>query len=435
VRRPAAALLLALLVAWSPAHADDGEEPTPADEAPPKKGPKKQAGPPTDRPTRAVILPSTSFNPDDGFGAGLFGGIERVRPPDEEPALRPHVWNIDLVARLWLRPVPRGWELYSGLSWFPWPGGRTEGAWVLSSNGFSSDWWFAPGMGRARDRTRHDPETEEVRDLWHRFSLYQVRSNARIFHNVAGPLRLLGGVGFQLNWTGVREQTLLAEMAPSLEYPGLGGSGYVTLEAGVQVDTRDIRIDPTSGGTITGVIQANVGDIDGPGGFGRAFFDLRGYLGTPGGEVVFAAELAVQAAFGEVPFHELGVLAGFESRPRTLTGVTGLRGQDRGRIRGPLTLLAHGEVRFRPPGFNLIRTFFVRLEPAIWADAARADEYGVTPEGPALLPGFGGGIRAVFNELSLVRLDVGTGPDPTLTADGLETRWAVKAYGTVQHSF
>ena len=56
--------LRVLNVAEAPAFA--AERGAPADEAPPKKGPKKQAGPPTDRPTRAVILPSTSFNPDDG---------------------------------------------------------------------------------------------------------------------------------------------------------------------------------------------------------------------------------------------------------------------------------------------------------------------------------------------------------------------------------
>jgi hypothetical protein len=390
--------------------------------------------PPPPRPIKIVLLPSTSFNPDDGFGGGVFGGVEKVRLADDPEDGRPHVWAIDLVARLWINPRPQGWELYTGLSWFPWNTGRTEAAWVVSSNGFAWDWWFEPGMGEARDR-RFVDEADPVKDLWHRFSLYQVRSNARLFHEVTGPLQILGGVGLQLNWVAVRQGTLLDASSGDLGYPGLGGSGWLTLEVGARVDTRDQRMDPTNGGTITGVAQTNVGDIDGPNAFGRAFFDLRGYVGTPKGEVVFAAELALQAAFGAIPFHELGVLAGFETRPRTLTGVTGLRGQDRGRVRGPLTMLAHAEVRFRPPGFNLIPTFRVRFIPAVWIDAARTDEYGVTPEGPFVLPGFGGGLRAVFNELSLVRFDLGTGPEPMLTLEGAETRWAVKAYGTVSHSF
>jgi len=386
------------------------------------------------RRTRAIFLPSTGYNPDDGFGAGAFGNMERALPPEDLLRVRPYVWFLDLVARVWLKPAPQGWELFAGFSWLPRDDGRTEVTFLLASNGFQWDWWFGLGNDTTRDATRN-LSSDPVKEYWHRFTLYTLHSNVRIFHNIGGPVRLMGGIGFHKNWVTIREDTLLEEQAATGELYGTGGSFYGTAEAGLQVDTRDSRMDPVRGGTITGMAQTNVGAIDGSGTFGRLFFDLRGYLGSPGGEVVLAAELALQAALGEVPFHEMGVLAGFETNPRTLTGINGLRGQDRGRIRGPLTGLAHVEFRIRPPGFYLLKGFFVRPIPALWVDAARADIPGVTPPAPWIVPGVGGGLRLAFNELSLARVDAGTGPDPVYTDDGITRRWTFRFYASLNHSF
>ena len=427
---------IALAVAmawWTPAAADTAQaadlvehlEDNPADGAPAVDSEPR---------VKVVMLPSTAYNPDDGFGAGGFGSIQRVRLPDDPATGRTYTWNLDIVARLWVKPYPTGWELYTGMSWFPLPDGKTEAAFVLSSNGFNADWWFGTGTRTVRDATRSDDGT--VRDPWHRFSLYQVRGYARLFRNIGGPLQLLWGIGAQGNEVRVLDDTLLAsQLEQGEELVGVDGSAFAVMEVGVQIDTRDARLDPVRGGLLTGVVQGNVGQIDGFGAFGRLVADLRGYLGPPRGEVVLAGEVAAQMAFGDVPFYELGVLAGFEAQPRVLTGITGLRGHDRGRIRGSLTLLGHTELRFRPPGVDLWPRFHVRVIPAVWADAARADDPGVPRDEPLLLPGFGGGIRAVFNEISVVRVDMGTGPETVLTLDGEEIQWPFRLYATVGHSF
>jgi len=387
-----------------------------------------------DRRFKVVLLPSTAYNPDDGFGAGGFGSIRKVRLPDDPDTGRPYVTNLDLVARLWIKPQPTGWELYNGLSWFPQPDGKTEIALVLSSNGFVADWWFGTGTHTIRDATQWDDGS--VRDPWHRFSLYQVRAYARLFRNIAGPFRLLWGLGAQGNAVEVLDDTLLSmQIDEGADLHGVDGSFFVTMEIGAQIDTRDRRLDPILGGLLTGMVQGNVGSIDSEGGFGRAIVDLRGYLGPPKGEVVLAGELAAQVAFGDVPFYEMGVLAGFEAQPRVLTGITGLRGHDRGRIRGTLALLGHVEVRFRPPAVKLARRLYVRAIPAVWADAARADIPGESMDSPALLPGFGGGVRAVVNEISVVRLDMGTGPEAVMTVEGEQTQWPFRLYATVGHAF
>ena len=383
---------------------------------------------------KIVLLPSTAYNPDDGFGAGGFGSIQRVKLPDDPDCGRGYVVNLDMVARLWIKPYPTGWELYNGISWFPQPDGKTEASFVVSSNGFVADWWFGTGTDTVRDTTQRQDGT--VRDPWHRFSLYQVRGYARLFRNIAGPLHLLWGLGAQGNAVEVLEDTLLQQhLDEGVSLNGVDGSFFVTLEFGAQIDTRDARLDPVHGGLLTGMLQGNVGSIDGANGFGRAIADLRGYLGPPKGEIVLAGEIAAQVAFGDVPFYEMGVLAGFEAQPRVLTGITGLRGHDRGRIRGTLALLGHVEVRLRPPSVKLAKRLHVRAIPAVWADAARADTPGEPHDPPPLLPGFGGGVRAVVNEISVVRLDMGTGPESVLTPDGEQTRWPFLLYATVGHAF
>ncbi len=412
-----------------------------AEDAPPDEPPVEPDSIVVDDPSiqpprkiRLVLLPSTAYNPDDGFGAGGFGSIRRSRHIGDPDDGRIYVWNLDMVARLWLKPRPTGWELYTGMSWFPSPDGRTEGRFVLSSNGFHSDWWFGTGTTTYRDETR--AAEAAVRDPWHRFSLYQVRMYARMFRDEGGPLRVLTGIGAQGNAVRVLENTLLAQqIADGAHMVGADGSVYVTVEIGGQIDTRDARLDPTHGGLITGVAQGNIGQIDGFGAFARLAVDVRGYLGSPNGEVVLGGEIIAQAAFGEVPFYELGVLAGFEAQPRVLTGITGLRGHDRGRIRGTHNLLTHVELRFRPPGVNLWPRFHARVIPAVWADAARADTPGEPFDLPVLLPGFGGGIRAVFNEISVVRVDAGTGPEFVHGIDGDRVHWPFRLYATVGHSF
>ncbi len=389
---------------------------------------------PEPRKYRIMVLPSSGYNPDDGFGAGAFGDVRRICHPDDPLDGRPCVWTMDWVARMWIKPEPRGWELSGNLAWFPRPDGTTEARFLLGTTGAAWDWWFGAGNDTPRDLT-HAGGDDPVSDYWHRFALYQVRSHGRLFRSLGNHAWLLGGIGVQGNHVTVREDTLLEQQAAEGGLSGLDGSVYGSLDLGIRIDTRNQRHDPTAGGMITAVAQTNIGKIDGFGAFGRLFFDVRGFLGPPRGEVVLAGKLAVQAAVGDVPFHELGVMAGFETQPRTLTGVTGLRGQDRGRIRGPLTLLTQVELRFRPPGIQLLPRFDIRLIPALFVDAGRCDEWGVTPTSPELLTGMGGGIRAVFNEMTTVRLDFGTGPEQVLTDDGLDTEWGFKVYATGHHAF
>lgn len=379
------------------------------------------------KPTFA-LLPSLAYNPDDGLGLGVFGDIEASALAGEA---RRHRYRIGVNGKIWLKPPQIGWETRLGLSWFPQPAGDTEVQAAFITLGRPGDWWFGIGQDTVRDR-RFVTEDDPVKDYWHRFMLFQIRGDGRIFQRVAGPLELFGGLRVTATWVRVRPDTLLEHQAGEASMPGIDGGPTVAFDGGLRVDTRDWRLDPQSGGLVLGVAQANVG----PGApWGRFVADLRGYVGTPKGEVVFAGEALIQVAVGDIPFNEQGVIAGFELSERAFTGLYGGRALDRGRLRGPLGLMLHGEARFRPPGFQLFKWLRLRFEPVLWADAVRVDAPGRLGAGLPLQPSLGGGFMTYFNEVTVARLNIGTSPEQLLDADGQRTRWTFGVYSNVGHAF
>ncbi len=414
-------LLVSLFIVVRDAGAQDGGETEPAAEEVGEKStaPKRH---------KMALVPSIGYNPDDGMGLGVFGDV--VRLPLEGDA-RPHVSAVSLRAIVQFKPTQIGWESQFGLSWFPRPNGDTEARFCMTTTGRNWDWWFGLGQGTVRDRSM-DTSDDRVPDAHHRFRNYQVHTDARLLRQLTGRLSAFGGIGFTWVWLGVREGTLLEQDAAAGGVTGVAGGATLGADVGLQVDGRDVRVDPVRGGLLRGMAQMNVGP---EGLWGRTMFDLRGYLGPRSGVVVLAAELLVQAAFGAVPFYEQGVIAGFETRQRTMTGERGARGLDRGRLRGPYGALGHLEFRIRPPGLRLFHWLFLRLAPVLWVDAVRVDTPGAFGDGPPLQPGFGGGVRLCFNEVTMTRLDIGTAPEAMLTADGEETRWTFALYATLGHAF
>lgn len=385
--------------------------------------------PPKSKPVVA-LLPSISFNGDDGLGLGVFGDIEMERRPGED---RFYIWTLGAIARAWLKPPQVGWEVALGWSWFPDPDGATEISANVVSLGRPWDWWFGVGQEAARDE-RFNQSSDPVPLYWHKFSNFDVRGDVRLFRRLVGPVDVFIGGGLKATWTGVKDNTLLAqEVAAGLRTAPDGGL-YGAVDGGLRIDGRDDRTDPTNGGFVLGYAQLAYGPTRAP--WGRFVLDVRGYVGVPSGVVVFAGEVLAQAAVGAVPFYELGLIGGFEANGRTLVGVNGMRALDRGRLRGPLGLLAHSEVRFRPPGFQILRSFRMRVASVLWLDAARVDEIAKPfTGGPFLQPSFGWGFRLVFNEVTTARFDMGTSPERQITDAGDGIRWPLGFYGTVGHSF
>ncbi len=406
------------------ATGDEGE--ATEDEGEATGGEGAEAEPPRRR--KMALVPSIGYNPDDGLGLGIFGDVVRL-PLDGDD--RPHVSSVGFRAIVQLKPGQVGWESQLGLSWFPRAHGNTEARFSVTTQGRNWDWWFGLGQGTVRDRSV-DTTDDRVPDAHHRFRNYRIRTDTRLLRRLSGPLSAFGGLTLTMTWIGVHDDTLLARDAAAGGVSGVDGGPTLGLDTGLRVDGRNDRADPTRGGLLCGMAQLNVG----PGRvWGRALFDLRGYLGAPSGRVVLAGELLVQAALGDVPFYEQGVILGFELRDRTMTGERGARGLDRGRLRGPYGALGHLELRVRPPGLRLFHWLFLRLAPVVWVDAVRVDGPDRFGDDPPLQPGFGGGVRLSFNEVTVTRLDIGTAPEAMLTPDGEETRWTFAIYATLGHAF
>ncbi len=385
------------------------------------------------KPPRPIIIPTGSYTPDDGLGLGAY---VRARKSLDSAQLqnadeRPWLWDLGVVALVYLKPQPVAWGFAATFSLFPETRQRTELLLNVGSHGWHQDLRFGVGNDSLRDNRRSAP-SDEVSYRWHRFGLYQVRADARVYFEVAPNLEAFAATIFTYNYVSIREDTLLAQQQAAGLLVGAEGGFFLSLDGGIRLDNRDSRMDPSRGGILTATFRATFGA---PGPSGRIAIDARGYLGTPGGKVVFAGSALVQRQFGAVPFYEYGVIVGPEPRPRHLTGVGGVRGIDRGRIRDADGLLLHGEVRFRPPGFPIGKLFTLRIEPIVFIDAAHVGVLGLPSAGPVLHPGLGGGCRFIISEQALFRLDFATGPDLHIDLDGQTTRWAFGAYATVGQSF
>ena len=380
----------------------------------------------------AVVLPPVTFTQDDGLGLGVYVGVQKKTPDDQQRIIeRPWLWDFGVIAMIYLKPHPVAWGVAGTLSWAPKRMERMELVLNLGSHGWHQDQWF--GLGNDSSRVlRKRGEDDPVLDPWHRFGLYQGRLDARVYYRLLSKLDLFGAVILTYNRVAVRENTLLSQQLASGILENTGSGFLVSLDAGLRFDTRDSRIDPTRGALLTGTIQATFGS---PGPSGRVALDASGYLAPPNAPVVFAGSLLVQRQFGKVPFYEYGVIVGPEAKPRHLSGVGGVRGSARGRIRGPDGLLLHGEVRFRPPGFPIGKRVQLRLEPIVFVDATRVGVLGLTSEGPALHPGMGAGCRFIIAEQTLFRVDVGAAPALQQDENGPLTHWNVGVYGTIGQSF
>ncbi len=421
---------------------------------------ERKARPQSQRPVRTIIIPGASFNTDDGLGVGFIASIRRLPPAylldlarreveaaerGEELSLasyaldstsvdggRPWLWDITAINILYFKPRPNAWGINWLVSWFPDPDGKSEVSLLLHSIGWNWAWYAGLGNGTVTDM-RPAREDDEVENLWHRYGLYDVTLGVRLDRQMRGPLSLTTAFRVDYDFVQIREDTLLAhESAAGLVNAPQQAFG-ATVEGGFRLDTTDQRHDPTKGGIIRGGgwLTASSAGI-----YGRATLDVRGYLGLgPKAPVVLAGNLVANLQAGQTPFFELGVLGDPAPKPRLVTGSNALRSRRRGRLRGPLALLLLSEVRFRPPGFQIGRSR-VRVEPVVFADAARVDTWELVGGGPPVHPGVGGGLRAILNEQLVVYIDVGVGPDAVIRPDGSpDTEWVVGGYASLGQYF
>ena len=222
------------------------------------------------------------------------------------------------------------------------------------------------------------------------------------------------------------ENSLLEEQQPF----GMEGGWNWQLQAGLQLDTRDREIDPRRGLLLELSGRYNPPIPGGAGIFGGPATSLRGYL--PLGERgVLAARLMGEALFGEIPFYELNQWGG-AVQTVGFGGYMSLRGIRYGRYRAPGKAMLNTEMRIDALRHSLGGKPFVwQLVPFVDLGTVFLDGGGTPPLHTAL----GVGLRPIYDQAFVGRMDLGFGREFVETDSGVQVRWTPGFYLTYEHLF
>ena len=142
-------------------------------------------------------------------------------------------------------------------------------------------------------------------------------------------------------------------------------------------------------------------------------------------ELVLATRAAIDLQGGEVPFFHQMVMGG--SQWVDIGGRTAMRGLPIGRYRGNFTTYGDAELRWAITDFDFSTGHYRIFAVSFLSGARILDHVVETEPGLGLHGGFGGGLRLLYNEVFLARLDLALGREEYTTEDN--------AFGTeVQNS-
>jgi len=394
--------------------------------APASAAPASDAKKPN-KPYRWYALPNVAFDTDDGLGFGAraeLAFLEEGHDPHKLAlvihifaSLRGYHHHRFRLDRTGLGP-DKNLRLTLHVAWRQW---LNDGYWGVG-NGATRE------RAHARSFGGDDPRRKR-----YRYTLYQPFAHLTLRGDISGPWSLFAAVNAKWSRVDTYEGSLLAEQRP---YGMQGGLGLI-LSAGVIYDTRSPEVNPERGvyaelsGRAAGTLP------DGAGAFGGAYINLRGYLSATRW-LVLCGRLMAEMLWGDVPFYEMVHWGG--AWPRAgFGGFETLRGISFGRWRAPGKAILNLEARFRLADHTLFGAH-IQWQLALFSDngvvwgagdAATAPD----PEFP-IHPAVGMGLRAVFMESFVGRIDTGVGLDPVREPDGRiinETSWGI--YIVFDHAF
>jgi outer membrane protein assembly factor BamA len=373
-------------------------------------------------------MPTASVDTDDGFGAGARGAVAWI-----EEGYDPYKFSFQAVAYF----ATSGYQNHQLR--FDRPGIGAQRRWRVTLNLAFRRWlydrYYGIGNLTVRDASsaaatdRSDP-----RYLQYRYRLDQPLGQLTLRYALAddSPWELFLSQGVRYSVVRAYEGSLLDQEKPY----GLDGGGLVEFGAGLLHDTRDPEIAPRRGHFYE--LSARVApSVDAEaGGFGGALVSARWYAPL-GGRVVVAQRVMSEWLAGRVPFYEMVHWGGSEPIAGFGGGYT-LRGVPFGRWRGPGKAVSQTELRWSVLEHPLFGDPFAwELTP--WVDVGAAYGAGVArPDAAAwpVHPGAGAGVRVIYNETFVGRVDTGWGIDPQVRPDGViepTLNWGV--YVLADHPF
>ncbi len=357
-----------------------------------------------------AVVPLVNFTTDRGVGYGLYGAI--FTPEQDAKGPPPYAMQV-------------------GAQFYQTTGGYSDHKLVLDLPRLADDrlrleltaglenWDGAFYFGQGGNLPRLRPE--DTPEQFYSFGLQSLRviSKARFPLNDSFD-GFVGHVARSAN-IAIYPGSKLSEDQPV----GSEGGLLSQVMAGTIYDVRDHELTPTEGmytelsARLARSWMGSHFDM-----WGINLTDRRFYtLGHP--RVVLALREGVDFQQGEVPFFHQPVLGG--SQWVEVGGPLAMRGLSVGRYRANLTLIGDTEIRWEASRFSLRRSE-LRWFLVSFASAASFHQPG--EEVPDLSPhgGIGAGTRLLYNEVFMMRLDVGFGREKYMDGQTITGAWAPGVY-------
>lgn len=379
--------------------------------------------PPDARRVRWSAIPVASYDSDDGFGAGARAQVDLLRP-GYEPFRASYVVHLFTTTRGYHHHrfrfdlVGLGADRELRLT-----GHFAFRAWL-------NDGYWGVGNGTVRDPALESDDPDDPARRYYRYRLIQPFSHLTLRWELSGPLLLYGAT--EVRWSSVEAGpgSLLAADPP----PGVDGGLAVQAGGGALWDTRVPEVSPDRG-VLLEVSGRGVAQADGTV-FGGPFASARGWvsLGEP---VVLGGRLMAEYLVGEVPFYEMVHWGGFVPIAG-FGGADTLRGVPFGRWRAPGKVVANAELRvdlFETPLAG--EPFRGQVVPFVDAGAVfgAGDDADAPPPANPVHPAAGVGLRGIWGETTVGRLDVGVGEDRVARGTMVVSRPTYGFYLVFDHLF
>ncbi len=410
-----------LLLVTSPGmtHSPDAEE-SGGQKQPSSLSPKSK----TPQPWDFMAVPLVNFTSDRGLGYGAFGAVfHRGAAASEKTP-----YSLSVGGQFY--QTTGGYAFHKLLLDFPNIGGTGLRADLTSGyESWDSAWYFGLGNNRPRLRVNETPERfyeSELDSLW-------AVPNLRI--PLSEPWQLFAGVIFRSTAVNAYPDSLLAIDQP----PGIEGGCLLMGSIGLMIDTRDQEPTPSRGLWSELSVRGGHRSLGSDWTSGGLNATHRHWIPVDEkGKVIFAYRVGFDAHGEDMPFFQQHILGG--SQWVDLGGNIALRGLPNGRYRGYRVIYGSfearwltGTARFDATQLDLLVVPFIDWG-RVW-----------TPnESDALLHMHGAaglGVRVIYNQLFVARLDAGFGleefrqPDQNRTDNVIDRAPVLGVYVIVGHSF